>query len=187
LGGVTRARAPRAARRVVGGSILALALMLAALLATNAAVAPAARARPAGVPRCAASWLVIWLNAEDSGALGSFYYKLEFKNLSDDTCTLSGYPGVSAVNLTGHQVGAAAEREPTGTPSVLTLAPDAQATVLVHLTDVAVLPASCHATSAAGLRVYPPGETVSKVVPYPFRTCANAGRHDLYVRSLTHD
>ena len=45
----------------------------------------------------------MWLNPEGSGTAGSFYYKLEFVNLSGRTCTLAGYPG---------RVGSELERAP---------------------------------------------------------------------------
>jgi hypothetical protein len=146
--------------------------------------APTANAHTAAAPRCKTAGLVIWLNAEGSGTAGSFYYKLEFVNLSGRTCTLAGYAGVSAVNLSGHQIGASAKREVTGQPHTVMLAPEGEATALVHVVDVGALPSSCHPTGAAGFRVYPPGETASKVVPYPFRTCVNARESVISVRAL---
>jgi len=173
----SRGRARRAA--------CALAL-LASLVGLSALIAPSAPAAsaPAAVPQCTTAGLVIWLNAEDSGALGSFYFKIEFANLSGRTCTLDGYPGVSAVNLHGRQIGSPADREVAGTPRVVTLAPEAEATALLHVVDVGVLPNSCHRTTAAGLRVYPPGERASKLVPFPFRTCAKLGDSPMSVRSI---
>jgi hypothetical protein len=32
----------------------------------------------------------------------------------------------------------------------------------------------CHPRLAAGLRVYPPGDTASKIVPFPLQTCSRA-------------
>jgi hypothetical protein len=146
--------------------------------------APTANAQTAAAPRCKTAGLVMWLNPEGSGTAGSFYYKLAFVNLSRGACTLAGYPGVSAVSLSGHQIGASAKREVTGRPRTVTLASEGEATVLVHVVDVGALPSSCHPTAAAGFRVYPPGESASKVVPYPFRTCANARESDMWVRAL---
>lgn len=145
---------------------------------------PTANARTAAVPRCKTVGLVMWLNAEGSGTAGSFYYKLEFVNFSGHTCTLAGYPGVSAVNLGGHRIGASAKREVTGRPHTVTLAPEGEATALVRVVDVGALPSSCRPTAAAGFRVYPPGEIASKVVPYPFRTCSNARESAVSVRAL---
>ncbi|MGA2166171.1 MAG: DUF4232 domain-containing protein [Solirubrobacteraceae bacterium] len=176
--------------------MLALTASVAALLLTPAPVparmtppmshpaAPAANAQTAAAPRCRTAGLVMWLNPEDSGAAGNFYYKLEFVNLSGSTCTLAGYPGVSAVSLSGRQIGASAKREATGRPRTVTLPPEGEATALVHVVDVGALPSSCRPAAAAGFRVYPPGESASKVVPYPFRTCSNARESVMWVRAL---
>jgi Protein of unknown function (DUF4232) len=164
---------------------LVLAASLAALLATTAPPAPAAGVRVASVPKCATSGLVMWLNAEGSGTAGSFYFRLEFANLSGHPCTLSGYPGVSAVNLDGSQIGSPAGREKTQRPTVVTLAPEGQATAIVRVIDVGVVPASaCDPTTVAGFRVYPPGQKTSKVVPFPFRTCAKVGHSPMSVRAV---
>ncbi len=123
------------------------------------------------------------MNAEGSGTAGSFYFKLEFANLSGHTCTLSGYPGVSAVSLSGQQIGSPASREVIGAPALVTLAPEAQTTAILHVTDVGVIPtSSCHPVAAAGVRVYPPGQRSAKLVPFPFRTCALAGHSPMRVR-----
>ncbi len=156
----------------------------AVLLVATPPTAPAASARAASPPKCATSGLVMWLNSEGSGTAGSFYYHLEFANLSGRTCTLGGYPGVSAVNLAGRQIGASARREVTQRPRVVTLAPEAQTTALIRVVDVGALPASCRPVTAAGFRVYPPGQTTSKVVPFPFRTCSNGGQSAISVRAV---
>jgi hypothetical protein len=188
---------------------LLLLLSLISLTAASAAIAAAAAARatPASgssatavataqepsssaqslaavsLPKCATAGLVMWLNAEGSGTAGSFYFKLEFTNLSGHACTLSGYPGVSAVNLAGAQIGSPASREVTGTPALVTLAPEAHTTALIHVTDVGFLPASsCHPVAAAGFRVYPPGQRSAKLVPFPFHTCALVGHSPMRVR-----
>lgn len=85
--------------------------------------ASTATAQAAAAPRCTTAGLVMWLNPEGSGTAGSFYYKLEFVNLSGRTCTLAGYPGVSAVSLSGRQIGASAKREVTGRPRTVMLPP----------------------------------------------------------------
>jgi hypothetical protein len=45
-------------------------------------------------------------------------------------------------------------------------------------------PSACRPRSAAGLRVYPPGQTTSKVVPIPFTACARSGPVFLSVQAL---
>ncbi len=146
---------------------------LAATLATGAIVLPAEPpgALAASTPTCATSGLVIWLNQEGGGgALGSIYYKLELTNLSGHACTLYGFPGVAAVNLAGRQLGLAATRETTPKN--------------VRIVDVGALP-GCRPVAAAGLRVYPPGQTRSKVIPFPFETCSRGGRSSLLVQAVS--
>lgn len=164
---------------------LALTVSIVAVLAAVVPRPNAASAGAAGAPKCATSALVMWLNAEGSGTAGSFYYKIEFANLSGRTCTLEGYPGVSAVNVRGARIGSPAGRERTQHPRLVTLAPEAHATAIVRVLDVGVLPAaSCRVANAAGFRVYPPGQSTSKLVPFPFRTCANVGHSPMSVRAI---
>lgn len=181
-------------RRLTGAVALACAAALAAAGAPAIAASRApARAGASGTPPCRTSGLVVWLNDEPGGGTaGSFYYKLELTNLSGHTCTLHGYPGVSAVDLAGHRLGSAALHEASGKPRVVALA-SATPTLALGTTATAVLrivdagdfsPAACHPVSAAGLRVYPPGQTTSKVIPFPFTACSRAAQHYLDVRAV---
>jgi hypothetical protein len=48
---------------------------------------------------------------------------------------------------------------------------------VLAITDVGIFPArACHQVMAAGLRVYPPGQFASKVIPYPFSACSTRQR-----------
>jgi len=127
----------------------------------------------------------VWLDTAGDGTAGSTYYDLRFTNLSGTSCELSGFPGVSAAGLTGLQVGLAAGRSATGEVIPVRLAPGATSTSVMQLTDVANFPSSvCHEVPAAGLRVYPPGATASKLIPYPFEACSSKGAVFLHVRSV---
>ncbi|HYM44663.1 MAG TPA: DUF4232 domain-containing protein [Solirubrobacteraceae bacterium] len=160
----------------------AAALASAALAAT---ASPAAPARAATAPKCATSGLVIWLNTTGNGALGSIYYNLYFTNLSGHACSLRGYPGVSAVNLAGQRLGAGAGRETVQKPSTVTLARGATAMAVLRIVAAGNFPTSvCREVTAAGLRVYPPGQTASKVIPFPFQACSRAGMSNLFVRTV---
>jgi len=152
-----------------------------ALLAT----APVAITRAAvGTPSCSTSSLVIWLKElPGGGTAGSVYYELEFTNLSARTCTLTGYPGVSAIHLHGGRLGAGASREVTNKPRPVRLASGASAGAVLRIVDAGALP-SCAPVAAAGFRVYPPGQTSSKVVPFPFQACARSGHSNLIVRAI---
>jgi hypothetical protein len=162
---------------------LAASAAAAIALLLPAASAPAARVH-AAISKCATSGLVMWINAEGSGTAGSFYFKLEIANLSGRSCTLAGYPGVSAIDLRGGRIGAPATRDTTNAPHTVTLAPEAQTTAIVRVIDVGALPASCRPRTAAGFRVYPPGQATSKLVPFPFHTCSSSSQHALSVRAV---
>ena len=125
----------------------------------------------------------MWLNTQAGGAAaGSTYYKLEFTNLSGRACTLRGYPGVSAVDLRGRQVGSAAGRNPTYPLRTITLKPGASAAAVLQIADAYNYPAAtCHRTTAAGLRLYPPNSTQAKTVPFPLLACSRAGPTFLHV------
>jgi Protein of unknown function (DUF4232) len=149
----------------------ATALAPAAALASSA---PHAGAVQATTPSCATSGLDVWLNTQGNGTAGTTYYNLEFTNLSGSTCTLFGYPGVSAVTLTGTQLGSAASRG--GTRHTVTLANGATAHAVLGIVDAFNFPPSqCGPVTAAGLKVYPPNQTRSRVAPYPFTACSKSG------------
>jgi hypothetical protein len=170
--------------RLAGVAALAY---LAALIPAAALAAGGSPTSAASTPACTTSGLVVWLNTEGNGTAGSIYYTLEFTNLSSQTCTLGGYPGVSAVNLAGHQLGSPASRENTGTPHVITLASGASATAVLRIVEAGNFPSStCHLVTAAWLRVFPPNLTASKVVPFPFDACSHTGPVYLQVRAVKH-
>jgi hypothetical protein len=119
---------------------------------------------------------VVWLDTMGSGTAGSTYYTLNLTNLSGHACTLRGYPGVSAVTLTGSQLGAAATRDASSPIRTVSLRAGASASSALRITDIGVFsPSLCGPTTAAGLRVYPPGQTASKLIPFPFAACSRHG------------
>jgi hypothetical protein len=155
----------------------AAAGVLGALLATQPASAESSYAAlTAGTPRCSTSGLVVWLNTQGNGTLGSVYYQLQFTNLSGRTCTLSGYPGVSAVSLQGRQLGRSGSRESGTKPRTVTLANGMTAVATLRIVVAGNFPSSrCKQTTAAGLRVYPPNQTTTKTVAFPFEACSRSG------------
>jgi len=125
------------------------------------------------VPRaCATSGLVVWAYADYGGGYaGGYAYTVGFTNLSGHACTLRGRPGVSAVSLAGQQLGSPAGWG-GGTAGTVTLADGATATARLDIGDAG---AWCQPVTAAGLRVYPPGQRAAKIVPIPFGACPHAG------------
>jgi len=163
-------------RRAIGAAAIAFAAALvpvAALAATSSATS-----RPASTPACATSGLVIWFAPQVGGGYaGGYYYNINFTNLSGHACTLRGYPGVSAVSLTGHQIGSPAGWgiNPGTKVHTITLAEGATARAQLNVGDPGKWSQCSPFPTAAGLRVYPPGQRASKVVPYPLGACGHTG------------
>jgi hypothetical protein len=163
------ARVPKPA--FLGAAFAAAALLVAAAPLASAAP-PAAQSR-AAAPACKTSQLVIWL-FNGQGTAGSFFYELNFTNLSNSTCTMRGYPKAFGVDLQGKRVGLDFADE-TGKQKLVTLPGGGSetATATLRLVDPgAFSSAECHPTKIAGIRVTPPGQSASKVVPFPSETCA---------------
>jgi Protein of unknown function (DUF4232) len=136
----------------------------AAPAATTTAAAPAA----ASTPACPTSGLAVWMDTHGDGAAGSIHYTLNFTNLSGHPCTLEGSPGVSAAGLRGEQPGRPASGDHTGGPPAVRLANGATAAAVLAWNAIQTQPGPrCGQVTAAGLRVYPPGQFTSKVIPVP--------------------
>jgi hypothetical protein len=159
---------PRArARR----GVLALCAVVAAITAASVAAVPAAVG--ATTPPCETGGLVIWMNTQGNGTAGTIFYTLNFTNLSGHSCTLRGFPGVSAVKLNGGQLGKPGSRDTGQTVKTITIGKGRTAHATIGIVDIGALP-NCPATTAAGLRVFPPGQTASKVIPFPFPACGSS-------------
>jgi hypothetical protein len=172
-------------RRIAVAAAAACAAILAPAIALAAPAAPSRATSPAAAPGCQTPGLVIWLDTNGSGAAGSVFYNLKFTNLSGRRCTLNGYPFITAVNLRGHQLGRRAAFDHSRVPHVVTLGPGRTATAVLQIVDVGNFPASaCRPVTAAGLRVFPPNQTRSKMVPFPFGACSRSGPIYLMVRPV---
>ncbi len=140
----------------------------------------------ASTPACAPSGLAVTLNTNGSGAAGSIYYTLKFTNTSGQSCTIAGYPGVSAINASGTQLGSAAGRNTTTAAKTVTLAAGQTATATLQVTEAGNYSAStCQPTTATGLRVYAPNQTSSTRITFSFNACAKSGPVYLTVSPVT--
>jgi hypothetical protein len=166
--------------RLLLASMAALALLAGIVIAAPGAGAAATKG-------CSSSSLVIWAGEEPGGGTaGSVYYWIEFTNLSGHSCTVAGYPKVSAVDLHGKRIGAAATIEPAKEAPTVKLAPDETATATLQIVDSLNYPTGrCKPTTAAGLRITVPGGTGSKVAPLAFGACAKSGSQILAVGPVT--
>jgi hypothetical protein len=178
---------------IVGATLAVATGLSTTVLSSGTAIVGAATT----VPRCTTAQLVVWLDTTGSGAAGSSYYNLEFTNLSSHACSLIGYPGVSAISVAGQQLGSAASHDPEHPAALITLTSGSAnagldgfqtgntATVVLVITDAGNYSNSaCRRVVAAGLRVYPPNQTASKLVSFPFVACSHHGPLVLHVESV---
>jgi hypothetical protein len=172
----------RVARRIAA----VLALAVPAALPPALALAQPSAARPAAAPGCQTPGLVIWLDTQGNGTAGSIDYNLEFTNLSGQTCTLNGFPFINGVNLAGKPLGSSASFNHAKPPKVITLANGSTAKAVLQIVDTGNFPpSSCKPVTAAGLQVFPPNQTRSKTVPFPFGACSRKGPAYLIVQPVT--
>lgn len=162
-------------------SIIALSALAAGVTALSLASVPTAGA---AAPACRTGGLVIWIDTQGNGTAGTIFYTLNFTNLSGRTCTLRGFPGVSAVNLSGARLGRAGARDTGQAVRTITLAAGRSAHATLGIVDTGALP-NCRPTTAAGLRIFPPNQSASKVVPFPFSACRGGGPTFLRIRPVT--
>jgi len=176
---------PRTARRITAVITAASAAGLIATTATAAAsssgaalTSDTARTTAAAVPACTAADLGAWVAVSQSdGAAGSIFYPLQFTNLSRHACTMRGFPGVSAIDRNGHQLGSPAAWDHTRPVRTVVLAPGATAHDILRYGDVEVATApGCHPVSSMfELRVYPPGQRQATYAAFSVEACSHAG------------
>jgi hypothetical protein len=159
---------------------LALGTGSAVVVASSASAAPAAPS--ALIPVCTAGNLAVWVNADaGSGAAGTFYYPLEFTNTSNHTCRTWGWPGVSATNLSGHQLGDAAGRLSNYTPKWVNIAARGTAHALFAYGNAEVQTSGCKPTNASLIKVYAPNQRSADYGFFSLPACTVGGKH-VYLR-----
>lgn len=141
-------------------------------LSSPAAVPTPAAAEPATVGTCTAAMLTGRIDTPaGAGAMGSVYRSIVLTNTTTAPCSTAGFPGVSAVDAAGKQIGLPADRDGSQL-TVLTLAPGASATATLKQGSGQNYGADCGPTPVAGLRVYPPGATDSLVLEQHGEACS---------------
>lgn len=151
---------------------------------TVATLVAAPSSAQAAVPHCANSDLAASL-VNLQGAAGSRIGDLRLTNITRGYCWTRGYPGVSYVGFgNGTQIGRAATWD-AGTVATITLAPRQHADAPIRLVNVQNYPASvCRPTPVDGLRVYVPGSTLAKFVPYRSTGCRSISVTTIFVKPL---
>lgn len=164
----------------------AFALALFGVVATGGAIGPSvAMGQTAGPPGCRTSQLTVWRGDPGNGAAGSIYYELQFSNISTRSCSLFGFPGVSAVTAAGYRLGTPAVRDHAFSPTTVVLAPGTTAHAVLRVVNALNFPSTtCQPTTAAALKIYPPNQTAATVLAFRFPACAKAGPVYMYVRTV---
>ncbi|HEV2375193.1 MAG TPA: DUF4232 domain-containing protein [Streptosporangiaceae bacterium] len=166
------------------GITLAAAVAAAALATPLAASAATSAPSTAVIARCAAPahgslgpGLAVWVGADDgNAAAGTIYYPLEFTNVSGHTCSLYGFPGVSAIDPAWRQLGSPAGWEKQ-TPHTVILGPGATAHAVLAYSNAVVGGApGCHPVNTASeLRVYPPDRRTAVHAFFDLPVCSHTG------------
>lgn len=109
---------------------------------------------------------------DGSGAAGTQYVLLTFRNTASSTCVLDGHPGVSFVGKgNGTQLGTPAQRMSSSTKRVV-LKPGNTTTALLGISEAGNYDAKqCAPTTADGLRVYPPDSKTAVFVKFKTQAC----------------
>jgi len=170
----------KGARRSIAVIAAALGVGIGgAVWATSAAsAAPGAPAKPAAVSECTNRQVAVWVSPDRAnGAAGSIYYPLDFTNVSSRTCFLVGWPGVSATNQGGAQLGSAAQRDSSVPRKVVTIAPGASAHAVLRYVDVQIDPtAGCRQKTATFLKVFAPDQSKFNQAFFDNAVCSVKGR-----------
>ena len=155
---------------------------------------------------CATSGLEAWLGLGaasaataarpgSAGPPGAFpghetYYTLEFTNVSDRTCSLFGYPEVSAYQdspVAGGpvrgRIGATAIRDTSVRPKPVMLEPGATAHAVLRVGGD-TKPAGCIEVTAGELRITLPRQARPSFVPAHIPVCSEKGHVSLRVQAI---
>jgi hypothetical protein len=173
--------ARRVAAVIAAASVAGLIASTAAFAASSSGAvltSGTVRASSAAVPACTAGDLGAWVAvSQGNGAAGSIYFPLQFTNLSRHACAMRGFPGVSAIDRNGHQLGSPASWDHVVPARTVVLAPGATAHTILRWSDVAVTTTpGCHPVfSTFELRVYPPGQRSATYAAFGLEACSHAG------------
>jgi hypothetical protein len=165
-------------RRLFAAAAAAAAAGAIASAACAASSPPAAHAAPV-IPACTGTtslgaWIAVSLGSEASGTT---YYPLEFTNTGGYTCSLSGYPVVSAISRAGVRLGSPAGRGLLTIAPRVVLAPGATAhTTLAYHGRLVSTGGGCGPVdTAVELRVYLAGQKRATYAAFGFQACSHAG------------
>ena len=142
------------------------------------------KAKRSTTSACATSALKVSLGPAN-GAAGTVFYPLNFANTSKLACTLRGYPGVSAVTSSGKQIGSPASQISTSYKTVTVLPGKTQSAPVGIVETGNFDPSQCAPVTAAGLKVFPPGQSKAVTIKKSFSTCSSTSVISLTVRPVS--
>ena len=118
------------------------------------------------------------------------YYTLEFTNVSNRTCSLFGYPEVSAYRDSpaagrriGGPIGGTAIRDTSVRPKPVILEPGATAHAVLRVASD-TKPAGCAEVTAGELRITLPRQARPSLVPAHIPVCTQRGHASLSVQAI---
>jgi len=150
----------------------ALALPASALPASAMTVPGQASRTATAIAPCKSFSTEVWLGlGNGGGSAGTFFYPLEFSNIGRRTCSLYGYPGVSAVTAGGRQIGLPGTG--SGRKRLVILRPGWTAHAILGIVDAGNI-AGCRIRHGALLKVFAPGQKAWQIIPgFTFTACGN--------------
>jgi Domain of unknown function (DUF4232) len=162
----------------------------------SAASASSAPASPASAPTtvattpelaggaCRTSQLAVARVDQGGSGMMKSDNSLRFTNVSSTSCTLHGFPTVTAVGDNGLTLTQPAATDGHVT-SPVTLPPRGTAVAPMLITQTAAYdPGQCTPVPAKGLRIYPPGQNIALFLAEDLTVCAQGGPNTLHVASI---
>jgi hypothetical protein len=142
------------------------------------AATSAAPASPGTTSACTSAQLAVTLG-ERQQLMAQPAIAVIFTNTSDAPCTLYGYAGIAGLDHTGHQIWQAMRTSqvymggaPTGVPTSVTIASDAQASALIGGSANPGNGATACPADYAAVQVTPPGTTTATKLVLDFPSCS---------------
>ena len=172
--GISTLRTPRHMAVAAGMTAVAAVALFSAAPAAFSAPRPAMAT--AAIPKCGPADLGVWVARDQMGAAaGTASFRLEFTNLSHHTCTLYGFPGVSARASSGRLLGNPARRDHAVKAQTVRLVPGATGYALLEYSDVVT--SNCpDKVTAAYLLVYAPDQHAANTAFWSLTACTTPGQ-----------
>ncbi|MFE7075127.1 DUF4232 domain-containing protein [Streptomyces sp. NPDC057620] len=106
--------------------------------------------------------------------MNSKYFDLTLTNISDGSCALKGYPGLSLTDQDGDPIGKPATRTQDGSAENVVLKPGQAAHAVVRTPDKGVTDGKCW-PEPARIKVFPPNNTASlSADPAELQVCGDS-------------